>query len=148
MNVLPPTKRLIENFQKYDVILIGTHVYNSLQSMFQRELLLRFPIIDETNRKTKYGDLKKLGTRKTIYDTAPIFSLCYISQYKRRTELVGLDYEALENCIATANIEFRGKNIATMIMGSTKFDGNGDKDKILHILENNSNFINLDIYQN
>lgn len=148
MNVLPRSKRLIDNFHKYDVILIGTHVYNSLQSMFQRELLLRFPIIEEVNKGTKYGDLNKLGTRKTIYDTAPIFSICYISQYKRRTELVGLDYKALENCIATANVEFRNKNIASTIMGSTKFDGNGETDRILQILEANSNLINLDIYYN
>jgi hypothetical protein len=37
-------------------------------------------------------------------------------------------------------------NIACPFLGSSRFDGNGDKDKILKIIENNSKNVNITIF--
>ena len=70
--------------------------------------------------------------------------MCYISKFKTKNEFI--DYDALENCIKTANIEFNGLNVATTVIGSSCFDGNGDRDKIMKILEENSDKMNLTVY--
>lgn len=139
---------LISDINKYDVILIGTNTYHTMGNGFQRKVRLKYPETYALNITTKYGDKKKIGTRITT-KTSPKFSLCFITNgYNFRPDLnnVYLDYESLEKCIKTANIEFSGLNIATTFIGCSKYDGNGDKNKVLEILRSNSDRINLFIY--
>lgn len=139
---------LIDDVDKYDVILIGTNTYHTMGNGFQKKIRLKYPDTYALNTTTKYGDKKKIGTRITT-ETKPKFSICFITNgYNFRPDLspVYLDYEGLEKCIKTANIEFSGLNIATTFIGCSKFDGNGDKNKVLEILKSNSDRINLYIY--
>lgn len=128
----------------FDVVLVGTSVYNQLNGGFQSKMRYKYPFIDEENRKTKYADYSKMGTRVTV-GKEPSISLLYISgNYK--TLSTTLNYEALEKCLQTANAEFKGKKVVTTVLGSTKFDGRGDKEKCLKIIEENTSDLDLTVY--
>ena len=129
---------------KFDVILIGTSIYNQLNGGFQSKMKYKYPIVDEKNRETKYADISKLGTRITINDT-PIISLMYICGYPR-PNIDTVDYDSLTKCLLTANAEFRGKKVMATILGSSQFDGNGDKDKCLKIIEDSTKDLDITLY--
>jgi hypothetical protein len=139
---------LIDDIDKYDVILVGTNTYHTMGNGFQRKVRVHYPTTYILNTATKYGDIKKLGSRISTTGT-PIFSLCFITHgYNFRPDLMPdyLNYEALENCIRTANIEYDGLNVATTMIGCSNFDGNGDRDKVIEILNRNSDRMKLTIY--
>lgn len=129
---------------KFDVILIGTSIYNQLNGGFQSKMKYKYPMVDEKNRETKYADFSKLGTRITINDT-PIISLMYICGYPR-PNIDTVDYDSLTKCLLTANAEFRGKRVMATILGSSQFDGNGDKDKCLKIIEGSTKDLDITLY--
>ena len=129
---------------KFDVILIGTSIYNQLNGGFQSKIKYKYPIVDEKNRETKYADFSKLGTRITINDT-PTISLMYICGYPR-PKIDTVDCDSLTKCLLTANAEFRGKKVLTTILGSSQFDGNGDKDKCLKIIKDSTKDLDITLY--
>ena len=129
---------------KFDVILIGTSIYNQLNGGFQSKMKYKYPMVDEKNRETKYADFSKLGTRITINDT-PVISLMYICGYPR-PNIDTVDYDSLTKCLLTANAEFRGKKVMATILGSSQFDGNGDKDKCLKIIEDSTKDLDITLY--
>ena len=129
---------------KFDVILIGTSIYNQLNGGFQSKMKYKYPMVDEKNRETKYADFSKLGTRITINDT-PVISLMYICGYPR-PNIDTVDYDSLTKCLLTANAEFRGKKVMATILGSSQFDGNGDKDKCLKIIEDTTKDLDITLY--
>lgn len=141
---------LINQTDNYDVILVGTNIYGKLTNGFQLDMKMKYPDIHVANLETKYGDINKLGTFITIDSyNKPTICLLYINKgYNFRPDLTPdyLSYDALEKCLYRINIEFKGKNIASTFIGASRFDGNGDKDKILPILEKNSSNINLTLY--
>ena len=51
-----------------------------------------------------------------------------------------------EDHLKLVNVLYSGKNVATTLIGGSKFDGNGDRDKILEILNNCIKDVNLTIY--
>lgn len=128
----------------YNVILVGTNIYNRLSNGFQRQIRDRYPQVDVINQKTKYGDMHKLGKRLTIEGT-PTVSLMYICTLPRK-DRVSIDYEALENCLKTANKEFKGQKLMTTVAGGSIFDGNGKRGVILKIMERSITDCDLYIY--
>ena len=128
----------------FDVLLIGTSIYNRLDGGFQSKIKFKYPKVDEENCKTKYADTSKLGTRLTI-EIEPKVSLMYICEYPT-TKQETINYEALDRCLKTANIEFKGKKVLTTIVGASEFDGNGDRDKCLKLLEENTKDLDLTVY--
>lgn len=128
----------------FDVILIGTSVYNWMNGGFQSKIRFKYPKAEEENKKTRYGDFSKLGSRVTIY-AKPIISLMYMCG-KCATKDDTVDYDALKKCLQTANAEFKGKKCMCTIIGSSKFDGRGDREKCLQILEENTKDLDLTVY--
>lgn len=137
-------KEPIWDTDKFDVLLIGTSIYNRLDGGFQSKIKFKYPIVDEENNKTKYADVSKLGSRLTV-GTAPKISLMYICNYPT-TKQETLDYDALDRCLKTANAEFKGKKVLMTIVGSSEFDGNGDRDKCLKLIEENTKDLDVTIY--
>lgn len=140
---------LYNDIEKYDVILVGTNTYQKMTNGFQEKVRKKYPFVYNLNLETKYADKNKMGTRVTTKGSTPIFSLCFITYgYSFRPDLSKdfLDYESLEKCLKTANNEFKGLKVATTIMGSYQYDGSGDKDRILELLTNNSDKIDLYVY--
>ena len=66
-----------------------------------------------------YGDNRKLGKRLTV-DGKPTISLLYICGYPSLRHGPSINYEALKNCIITANAEFKGKKVMTTMIGSAQ----------------------------
>lgn len=141
---------LIQNIREFDVILIGTNTINKLGNGFQRKIALNFPYVNDVNVATPYGDIRKLGSVKVIpsQDDNPIFCLCYINTGRRRPDLnpIYVDYNALEKCMSLINEHFKGKRIATTLIGASLFDGAGEDNKIKNILASNSDNIDLYVY--
>lgn len=137
-------KDLIWDTDKYDVILVGTSIYNLLTQGFQSKLRLKYPYIVDANNSTPYADKRKYGKRLTIQGT-PIISLMYICGYPH-SKRDYLNYDALAHCLATANGEFKGMKVATTMLGTSLFDGNGDKEKCIQIIEENTKDLDLTVY--
>ena len=136
---------LIYDTEKYDVILVGTSIYCDLKNGFQSKMRYKYPFLQEGTDKTPYADLRKLGTRLTFYDNKPIISLLYISKYCTKKK-PGIQYDALEKCLSSANAEFAGKRVATTIIGHSIYEGGGDRDKCLEIIEKCTDKLDLTIY--
>lgn len=136
----------IYDTEDFDVVLMGVSTHNMLMGNFQGKMGVKYPIVEEVNNNTPYGDLRKLGKRITIDDIGkPIISLMYICTYPSIKKCF-LDYGALENCLRTANTEFKGKKVLTTVLGSTRFDGRGNKRKCMNIIRECTNGLNVYIY--
>lgn len=139
---------LILDIKKYDVILVGVNVHNVMGNGFSSKIRIHYPETHKELKKTRYADKSKLGSTVTVPIT-PIFELCFIvGNYNARPDLYPdyLNYEALESCMKTINEKYKGLNIGSTILGISKFDGNGDRERIMKILDENSNNINLFLY--
>ena len=141
-------KSLIYDVPNYDVILVPTSINNALGNGFQYEIKKAFPQVDVINKTTPYGDIRKLGTVQVTEVDNITFCLLYINKGRYRPDINPdyLDYNALESCMKLINENFKDKKIASTIIGHDRYEGDGNKEKILSIIENNSNNINLTLY--
>lgn len=141
---------LFEHVGEYDVVLIGTNTYCTMSQGIQLKVMLNYHYVYEKNLETRYGDPEKLGTvLECASKDEPTFCLCFItSGYNFRPDIQKdyLSYESLEKCLKLVNVLYKGKRVACPLLGNSRFDGNGDKDKILEIFENSTPDIDLTVY--
>ena len=140
---------LIYHINEYDGIIIGTNCYQVMRHGFQYDVSRNYPYVLEANYNSKYGDINKLGTIiECKEDKQPLFILAFISfgfNFKGGdTEF--LDYQALQNCLRLLNLTHSGSHYAMTFIGSTPYDGNGNKDKILKIINSTVKSFDLTIY--
>lgn len=141
---------LYDHFNEYDIILIGTNLYCTMSQGIQLKVMLNYPYTFNKNLETKYGDRTKLGTiLECEAEGEPTFCLCFITVgYNFRPDLEQdyLSYEALEDCLRLVNIKYKGKKIACPLLGSSRFDGNGDRERIMEIFNRTITDLDLTIY--
>ena len=140
---------LFDHVNDYEAVLIGTNTYCTMSQGIQLKVMLNYHYAYEKNLETKYGDKNKLGTiLECKSDGEPTFVLCFItSGYNFRPDLSSdyLSYESLEKCLKLINVLYKGKNIACTLLGSSRFDGNGDRDRIKEIFEKTTKDVNITI---
>jgi hypothetical protein len=143
-------KPLIEDVFNYDVIVFGTGIHNALGNGVQYDMKINFPVIEETIKKTPYADPRKLGTVSVI-NSKPIFCVGFIHQggYRKDLKPDYLNYEALKDVLLLVDENFKDKQIAMPLIGCSQFDGNGDKNKVLEIINslNNNDYFVYDYHQ-
>lgn len=135
---------------KYDLILVGTNTYCTMPQGFQREVMLDYPYVLEENMKTKYADRSKLGTcLECAEEGQPTFSLLFVTfgyNFRPDKESDYLDYEALDKCLKSVNVLYRGRKMATTVIGCTKWDGNGDRERVIKMMEEDLTDVDVDVY--
>ena len=138
---------LIYHVKEYDVVLIGTSIKNSLGDGFQHKVGRSFPYVIEANNKTRYNDKSKLGTVNVVGEN-PVFCLCYIHCGRYRHDLYPdvVSYEALEKCLDLINWNFKGKRIASTIIGGNEFEGGGNPERCLEIMRNTLKDCDVSVY--
>lgn len=139
---------LINHIYDYDVILVGTGIYNALGNGFQRDMRLVHPSIDKANKGTLYGDKRKLGTVTVVESNGITICLCYINKGRFRPDLNPeyVDYNAVQKCLELIKENFQGKRIATTLLGYDLYEGDGDESKLKTIFENVFNDSDVDVY--
>ena len=138
-------KEAIYDVTQYDAVLVGISTHNTLMGNFQSKMGVRFPEIVDAIDSTPYGDTRKLGKRIILEGTEPSVCLMFICTYpSRKSEFV--DYDALEKCLRAANAEFKGKKVATTLLGSSKFDGRGDAERCMAIIKDCCKDVDLYVY--
>lgn len=141
---------LYDHFDEYDIILIGTNLYCTMSQGIQLKIMLNYPYVYNKNLETKYGDMDKLGTiLECKSEGEPTFCLCFITKgFNFRPDLESdyLSYEALEKALKLVNVKYKNKKIACPLLGSSRFDGNGDKEKIMEIFTNTLNNVECTIF--
>ena len=140
---------LYDHVGEFDVVLVGTNNYHIMSHGIQLNIMLNYPYVYDKNLETKYGDPEKLGTiLECKSEGEPTFCLCFICGGNFRPDLNKdyLSYESLEKCLKLVNILYKGKKVAATLLGTSRFDGNGDRDKVMEIFNNSIKDIDLTIY--
>lgn len=140
---------LFDDIQDYEVILVGANTYHTMGNGFNRKIRVHYPSVYDADMETNYADKNKLGDIVSVVCDNKIFVICYIAHgYNFRPDLKPdfLNYEALKDCVNKVNNQYKGKKIASTILGHSKFEGNGDKDRIIEIIESVTPDVDLTLY--
>lgn len=140
-------KPIIEEIGLYDIILFPMGINNAMNRGLAYELKLNFPSLTESINKTPYCDRKKYGTIHCVKINNVTFGACFIHNggfSKKNGEYI--NYGALSDCLSIANKNFKGKKVACPIMGTSKEDGNGDREKILTLFNEKCRDLVLTLY--
>ena len=124
-------KQLIDDVHQYDVVLFGMGINNAMNKGFSYDIALNFSDVRDSENSTKYGDLSKYGTVHVTVVNNISFCACYV--YSLTSKGVTIDYDALRKALELIKNHFHKKKIVSPIIGQDKYDGNGDKEKILNI---------------
>lgn len=143
-------EELIPHVHEYDVILYGMGINNSFSTGFANDIAINFPKVrKDENRESPYGDKRKYGD---VYETecdGIRFCACYMHNGGYRKGKDGeeyVDYDALRSCIDKMSQKYRGKKIASPLIGSSAYDGNGDADRIMSLYEDAFKDCDIDLY--
>ena len=139
-------KFLIEDIKNYTIVLVPMSANNSMNSGFAYEIGLNFPPIREKVQTTPYGDRRKFGTVSVFKDEGITFCICFMHTGGQSKQAEYVKYDSLADCLDLININFKGKTVASPILGSTKYDGRGDKEKIINIFKEHCTDIDLILY--
>jgi hypothetical protein len=140
---------LIKHISEFDIILVGTNCYQVMTNGFQYEIKHKYPYVQDMNDSTKYGDISKVGTFVECKEKGnPLIVLGFISfgyNFKGDNKEY-IDYKGLISILKLLNIMYKGKSMATTVIGSTPFDGNGDKNKIISIINKYAKDMNVSLF--
>ena len=128
-------KQLIEDVYEYDVILYGMSINNSMNNGFSYDIALNFPEVKKEEDLSGYGDTRKYGKiHEVVVGENLIFCACYCYNVGlKKRSAVFIDYDDLKACLKIIAKKYKGKKIASPIIGSSQYDGCGDKSRIIAI---------------
>ena len=120
---------------KADVALYSLGINNALNRGLVRELSVNFPQLSSDVNSTGYCDKRKYGTCVfTKYGCVTISGLfIHNGGYRRDSDGVFVNYDALKMALKTLDGMYTGKRVHSYLLGTDKFDGNGDRDMVYGI---------------
>jgi hypothetical protein len=127
---------LIEKVFQYDVVLVGIGINNSFSNGFAYDIGLNFPDVkDAVNSVSNYLDRRNLGTVVTVKHGGVVFCACYVhgGGYRKSENGEFVDYSAVKKCLRKVHELYKGKKIASTVIGGSRYDGNGGREKIFSI---------------
>ena len=143
-------ENLLYHIFDYQVILVGMGPNNSFVNGFCENVAVNFPNVKQYEMEhSRYGDRSKYGTILPIEENGIIFCMCYMHDggyAKKYNGPVYMNYEHLESCLKKVSEKYGNLKIASPIIGDTKYDGDGDKEKIISLFEKYFNDKDLDLY--
>lgn len=141
-------KRLIDCVYSYDVVLVGMGINNAFSRGFPSYVSACFPEVKETeNEESPYGDRRKYGTILPIKHDGIVFCMCYVHSggYKKNSGKF-IDSENLKRCLSAVARKFKGKKIASPLIGTSPFDGGAPIEEIMGIYEDTFSDVDIDVY--
>jgi O-acetyl-ADP-ribose deacetylase (regulator of RNase III) len=81
---------------KFDIIIQGCNCFHKMRSGLAKQLADRYPIVKETDRQSKFGDIEKLGkwTEVIVNDTFTVVNA--YTQYRWSSSSDVFEYEAFQ----------------------------------------------------
>ncbi len=138
---------IINHIFEHEVILYPMNIYSSTRNGFRHEIEVNFHKVSEEERKTPYGDRRKYGTIFSSEESGVTFVACYMYKTNYKKDGVDtVDYESLKKCLSDVAFLFKGKNIATTVLGATEWDGNGNSRQIRDIIKSKLGDLNVTLY--
>lgn len=138
----------INTVHNYDVVLIPMNINCSWSNGIRYEVALNFPYVREMESTTNYCDKRKYGTIYSVECDGIVFCMCYMyrTKYKKQSDPDMVNYDALEKCLYEVHKRYKKKKICLPMMGYSKFDGNGDRNKIEEIIRNTFQDNDVDVF--
>lgn len=141
-------KRLIDCVYSYDVVLVGMGLNNAFSRGFPSYISACFPEVKKIeNEESPYGDRRKYGTILPIKHDGITFCMCYVhSGGYRKNGGKFIDTENLKKCLSAVVRKFKGKRIASPLIGTSPFDGGAPAEDIMGIYDTAFSDIDIDVY--
>jgi len=108
---------LVQSADNYDVIAHGCNNFCTMGRGIALAIKRRFPKAYEVDKKTRYGDIKKLGTISVAEcDNVTIVNAYIQHHYTGRDVLV--EYHAVRECLREIKKRYSGKKIGLPKIGA------------------------------
>lgn len=149
MITVKKNEQLFGHEKEYDAVIVTSDLYSVMQNGYSYFVGTMFPYAFDANMATKYGDRRKLGTiieAKQRGQPTFIFAFILVHRMGGIYKDESLSYEAVESCLKTINVLYKGKRIASMFIGASDFDGRGNRRKLMRIFRRTTNDIDWTIY--
>jgi hypothetical protein len=132
---------------EYDAVVLQSNIYNTMTDTYQMLIKDEYPFLRVDMMALPYGDQRRLGTiLESTRDNCPVFIFAFVSKFMGRKEIAEsmYSYKALENCLKTINVSYKGKKLASQIFGH-----NQEKDTVKRTMEMFERFlpdVDVDFY--
>ena len=113
-------------YGSFDVIVHGCNCFHTMGAGIASQIAKEFPQAYETDKRTRYGDDRKLGhySSATIYDLQNSTGLTIINAYTQFRPSPPVDYIAIGNVFENINLIFTDCRIGIPRIGSGLAGGN------------------------
>ena len=122
---------------QFDVIVHGCNCFCTMGSGVARAIRQTFPAVYEADRKTKKGDINKLGTCEYIHCSIPGSEVTVVNAYTQynfgKTKRQYVDYDAVRKCFKCIKENCSSYRIGFPLIGAGL--GGGDWNIISKIIE-------------
>lgn len=137
---------------RFDVIVHGCNCFHAMGGGIARKIAKKYPVVEQVDKTTKYGDRSKLGTYTTAEVLSPQGNTFYVvnayTQYNWSGREDVFEYEAFDRFLREFDNNFLGnlspRHPAPVSVGFPKIGcglARGDEARIMKSLETFSDFV-------
>jgi len=109
---------IIDLAPQFDVLIHGCNCFHKMGAGVAKDIATKYPQALTVDKKTIYGERKKLGTYSFVIIDNLIIVNAYTQYYYGRQHQKNIDYQAVRNVFRKIKIEFFDKRICYPKIGS------------------------------